>query len=103
MNKKINKKTLIPNLILVFAIVTLLYLTILGGQFCFVNCIRSKNHYIDAKKQIEELHALNDALDKDIDDMNHTVKVQKRNSAEIGYKDPDEQIIKKTRKKEILP
>ena len=103
MNKKINKKTLIPNLILVFVIVTLLYLTIFGGQFCFANRFRSKTRNIDAIIRNEELHALNDALDKDIEDMNHTAKVQKRNSAEIGYKDPNEQIIKKTRKREILP
>jgi cell division protein FtsB len=103
MKKKINKKTLIPNLILLGAIFTLLYLAIFGGQFCVANRIRSKAHNIDALIRIEELHALNDALDKEIDDMDHTVKVQKRKSAEIGYKDPNEQIIKKTRKKEILP
>ena len=46
------------------------------------------------------MQAQNEYLEKDITDMDNDPRVQLRSSAEIGYKKPDVQIIKKTRKRE---
>lgn len=84
-------------------IIILTYLTIYGSQFSYTNRYHSIKRKIQAIIRKDKLDAENELIEKKIDDMEHTRKVQKRNTAEIGYKDDDVQIIKKTRKREILP
>ena len=100
MNKEKSKGKIIVSVLVWCAIAVFVFLIVYKGQFSFYNLYKSKKVYQQAIVRNDDMQAQNEYLEKDITDMDNDPRVQLRSSAEIGYKKPDVQIIKKTRKRE---
>ncbi|MDP8221253.1 MAG: hypothetical protein P9X26_07895 [Candidatus Stygibacter frigidus] len=99
MNNNKNKHKTAVTVLVWLLIAFFVYLIAFGGQFSYYNRIKSNKIYKQALARNDDLRTQNEYLEKDNSDMDNEPRVQIRNSAEIGYKKPDVQIIKKTKKR----
>ena len=99
MNNNKNKLKTAVTVVICLLIAFFVYLIAFGGQFSYYNRIKSNKIYKQAIARNDDLRAQNEYLERDNTNMDNDPRVQIRSSAEIGYKKPDVQIIKKTKKR----